>query len=81
MMEYQRVRKGGLGYNEVIVNTSKWALPAVIEGIFETQPGAGGQLHAAFLATYDLSPREFPLLRLDIQAASPGGPFVEVRRQ
>jgi len=76
MMEYQRVRKGGGGYNEVIVSAHNWTLPAIIEGIFETDEGAAKGLHADFLATYGLTAAAFPRIRLD-RDASAKAPFRE----
>ena len=39
MLEYQREKKGGGGYNEVIVDAQEagWQLPQMVEAIFETQ--------------------------------------------
>ena len=76
MLTYQRVRKGSVGYNEVIVDAQEesWRMPELIEGIFETHAGHGTTVHAAFLATYGLSAAKFPLLRLDT-FGHPDAPF------
>eukprot|EP00966_Prymnesium_polylepis_P269142 6217456-Prymnesium_polylepis.2 len=51
MLMYQRERKRGGGYNEVIVDAEDkmWKLPEMVEAIFETHAGHGVAAHASFL--------------------------------
>lgn len=78
MMEYQRVRKGGGGYNEVIVSGLDWVLPEMIEAVVEvgTNANGGGSFaHSDLLGMYgSLSASSFPRLIFDFWS-HPHAPF------